>query len=65
MKYSEADYIVDASFDRAMKRKIEDFKKKTKTKYAIHSTLVTTYGVEENAYSSELQAIITEKDLFA
>lgn len=65
MKYSEADYIVDAAFDRAMKRKIEDFKKKTKTKYAIHSTLVTTYGVEENAYSSELQAIITEKDLFA
>lgn len=65
MKYSESEYVVDAAFDRAQKRKIEDFRKKTKTKYAIHSTLVTTYGVEENAYANELQAIITAKDLFA
>lgn len=65
MKYSETDYTVDASFDRNQKRKISDFLKKTGTKYAIHSTLITTYGVEENSYSGEIQAVITSDDLFA
>ena len=64
MKYSDTDYIVDASFDRSQKRRISDFQKKTSTKYALHSTLITTYGVTDNAYSGELQAIITDDDLF-
>lgn len=64
MKYSETDYVVDAKFDKAQKRKISDFIKKTGTKYAIHSTLITTYGIEDNAYSAELQSIITSDDLF-
>ena len=65
MKYSETDYVVDAKFDKDQKRKISDFIKKTGTKYAIHPTLITTYGVEENAYSGEIQAIITAEALFA
>ncbi len=64
IKYSSTDYIVNAAFDRDQKRKISDLKLKTGTKYAIHSTLITTYGVEKNAYSGELQAVITADDLF-
>lgn len=64
MKYSESDYIVDSTFDRAQRRKIADFQKKTGTKYAIHSTLVTTYEVEENSYTGNIQAIIASDDLF-
>jgi len=64
MKYSETDFVIDAKFDKAQKRKISDFIKKTGTKYAIHSTLITTYGVENNAYSGEIQSIITSDDLF-
>ena len=64
MKYSESDYMVDAAFERSQKRKISDFQKKTDTRYAIHSTLVTTYGVVENSYAGELQAVITSDDLF-
>ncbi len=64
MKYSEADYIVNAQFVRDQKRKISDFKLKTGTKYAIHSTLITTYGVAKNPYAGELQAVITAEDLF-
>lgn len=64
MKYSETDYVVDAKFDRDQKRKISDLIKKTGTKYAIYSTLITTYGVIENAYSGEIQSIITAEDLF-
>ncbi|MBO5534441.1 MAG: ATP-binding protein [Clostridia bacterium] len=65
MKYTESDYYADAAFDRAQKRKISDFQKKTGTKYAIHSTLITPYGVGSNAYSGEIQSVITAEDLFA
>ena len=64
MKYAQTDYVVDASFDRAMKRKLSDLSKKTGTKYALHATLVTTYGVSKNAYADELQAVVTAEDLF-
>lgn len=65
MKYSEGEYVVDAKFDRNQKRKISDFIKKTDTKYAIHSTLITTYGVSDSAYTGEIQSIITAEELFA
>lgn len=64
MKYSETDYVVDAAFDRNQKRKISDFQKKTGTKYAIHSTLITTYPVSDNPYTDEIQSIITAEELF-
>ena len=64
MKYSESGYIVNAEFNKNQKRKISDFKKKTGTRYAIHSTLITTYEIEENQYTGELQAVITAEDLF-
>ena len=64
MKYSESEYMIDASFDREQKRKMSDFRKKTKTKYALHSTLVTTYGIVKNAYSGELQTLVTAEELF-
>ncbi|MGN0247124.1 MAG: ATP-binding protein [Lachnospiraceae bacterium] len=65
MKYSETEYMVDAKFDRDQKRKISDFLKKTETKYAIHSTLITTYGIQNNSYSGDIQSIITSDDLFS
>lgn len=64
MKYSESEYYVDAEFDRSQKRRMNDFRIKTKTKYALHSTLITTYGVEKSAYANELQSVITSDDLF-
>ena len=64
MKYSETDYVVDAAFDRNQKRKISDFQKKTGTKYAIYSTLITTYPVSDNPYTDEIQSIITAEELF-
>lgn len=64
MKYSESDYMPNQEFDKAMRRKIADLQMVTKTKYAIHSTLVTTYDVGESSYSGNIQAIITGDDLF-
>ena len=64
MKYSESEYTADAAFDRAQRRKISDFRRKTKSKCSIHITLITTYGLVENAYSGEIQSVITSEDLF-
>ncbi len=64
MKYSESDYVPDLAFDKAMRRKIADLQKATKTKYAIHSTLVTNYDVEKNSYYGNIQSIVTGDDLF-
>ena len=36
----------------------------TKTKYAVHPTLITCHGVLNNAYSNDIQAVITLDDLF-
>ena len=64
MKYSESEYLVDAKFDRDQRRRISDFIKKTGTKSALHSTLITTYSVVPNAYSEEIQSVITADELF-
>ena len=64
MKYSESDYSPDLAFDKAMRRKISYLKNATKTKYAIHSTLITTYEVKENSYSVNIQSVITSEELF-
>lgn len=64
MKYSESDYAPDLTFDKAMRRKISDFIYATKTKYAIHSTLITAYDVKETPYTGNIQSIITSEELF-
>ena len=64
MKYSVSEYVVDAEFVCSISRKISDFRTVTGTKYAIYPTLVTTYGVFNNAYASEIQSIVTASDLF-
>ena len=63
-KYSKAEYRVDAAFDKDMRRKISDYMVDSKTKHAIHPTLITNYGIVENEYSSELQSVITGEELF-
>ena len=64
MKYSESDYVPDLAFDKAMRRKMSDFKKTTGTKYAIHSTLITNYEVKETPYFWGIQSVVTGEALF-
>ena len=57
-------HVPDLAFDKAMRRRISDLQKATRTKYAIHSTLITTYDVEDNSYCGNIQSIVTGEDLF-
>jgi len=64
MKYSGSEFAITEKTDRSLRNKIQDFRLLTGTKYAIHPTLITTYGLVPNAYSGNMQAVITMDDLF-
>jgi len=43
----------------------EAFRERTGTRKALHTTLVTTFGVARNSYYGEIQAEVTLDDLFS
>lgn len=65
MKYSGSEYTITEKVDRSIRNKIHDLVLLTGTKYAIHPTLITTYGLVENTYADYIQSVITLDDLFA
>ncbi|MBO6108552.1 MAG: ATP-binding protein [Eubacterium sp.] len=64
MKYSSSEYAITDKVDKSIKRKIHDLITVTKTKYAVYPTLITCHGIIDNAYSNDIQAVITVDDLF-
>ncbi|MBQ9663782.1 MAG: AAA family ATPase [Oscillospiraceae bacterium] len=64
MKYSGVEFNVTEAFERSLNRKIHDLTVSTGTRYAIHPTLITTYGITGNEHTDCLQAVITMDDLF-
>ena len=65
MKYSGKKYTITAKVDEDIRRKTSDFLSVTGTRYAIHTTLITPYGVAEGSYAGNIQNIITADDLFS
>ena len=64
MKYAESEYTVTKRTDESIRRKIHDLVTATHTKYAVHPTLVTCYGLLDNAYAGNMQSVIVLDDLF-
>ncbi len=64
MKYSLGEYSVDKEYDQKVRKRIETFRKDSKTKKAVQIVFVTTYGVESNQYSGIVQKQVTLEDLF-
>ena len=64
IKFSSDEFIIDKEYDRKLRNKIEAFKRNTSTKYGIQLTMITTYGVKNNKYSSIMGNQITLEDLF-
>ena len=65
MKYAASEYSLSGEDDESMRNKISDLVNATKTKYAVFPTLITTYGLVDNSYSGNIQAVITMDDLFS
>lgn len=63
MKYSRDEFSINKKNDTELRHKISDLNTVTKTKSAIHLTIITTYGLVDNSYSGSVQNLITAKDL--
>ena len=65
IKYSGSEYMLTEKTDMSIRHKINDLVAVTGTKYAIHPTMITCYGLVDNSYSGNIQSVITMDDLFA
>lgn len=64
MKYSSSEYVIDKEYDKELRRKRDDFKRATGTKYSVNTVMITTFGLFENAYSRNISNSIDMDDLF-
>ncbi len=64
MKYSEDEYSIQKDEDLKLRNRVGAFRRETGTKYPIHKTIVTTFGLKRNAYSAAIDDVVTMDDLF-
>ena len=64
MKYSKAEYSISAKEELQLLNKITVFESESRTRKAIHLTMVTTYGVAKNSHYGIIQSEVTLEDLF-
>ena len=64
MKFANGEFTIDKKMDENIRHKRTLFREETKTRHAIHVTLITTYGVKRNQYWGSIQSEITFNDLF-
>ena len=65
MKYSETEFMIDKKYAQDLRRKLDVFLRVTGTRKNVFLTMVTTFGVIDNAYAKELVVnTLTLEDLF-
>lgn len=64
MKFSTAPFSVTKSYLEKLNTRRELFRVKTRTTKALHHTIVSPFGIKNNAQHNEIQSIITLEDLF-
>jgi len=65
MKWASSPFAVTKAVDESVRRKLADFSLATGTTYALHSTLVTTYGLADGRHAGVFQFVVNADDLFA
>jgi len=64
MKYSKAEYAITAKEEKDLRNKIAVFEAESRTKKAVHLTMVTTYGIVKNVHSGVVQSEVSLEELF-
>ena len=64
MKYSCNVFAIDKEYDSILARKAATFAGVTKSRKALHQTIVTANGLMRNGYSGRVQSEVTLDDLF-
>lgn len=64
MKYRQEPFSVTKKYYEEMSNRRELFRKATKSTKALHLTIVTPFGIKDNAQAKEIQSIVTLDDLY-
>jgi len=63
-KYSKAEYAISVKEEINLRKKVAVFEAETRTKKAVHLTMMTTYGVKKNNHSGIIHSEVTLDALF-
>jgi len=63
IKFAKGPFEIDRVYDLALRGKIEVFRSETKTRKALHLTMITTYGVKPGKYSGIVQSEVNMDEL--
>ncbi|MBR5720081.1 MAG: AAA family ATPase [Bacteroidales bacterium] len=64
MKYCQSEFVVSAEYEKKLRQRNSTFAHFTNTKDALHTVLVTTFGLTPNLHSSCIYSTVTMDDLF-
>ena len=64
MKFSMEQFIIDKKYEGELRNKIGAFKAETQTKKSVFTTMITTYGLQNNPYSGNIQNDLNMNVLF-
>lgn len=64
MKYSTHEYEIDKALDAQLARRMQIFRKVTKTRKTLIPTFVTPFGLYNNSYARRIPRQVTAGDLF-
>jgi hypothetical protein len=56
IKFAKGPFEIDRAYDLALRGKIEAFRNETKTRKALHLTMITAYGVKPGKYAGIVQS---------
>lgn len=64
MKFSQYDFVITKDYDEKLRRKLATLVERSGGKRNVQVTLVTTFGLKQNMYSSRVQRVVTLAGLF-
>ena len=65
VKFSRKEFVITKDYDTNLRNKVWTFAEETHSKKAIHTTIISSYGVKHNEYRGNVQSEVTLDDLFA
>lgn len=65
MKYSDSEYEITSRYAKELRERKATFRNVTKTRNALHQTLVAPYGVKQNANAQVADQVVNLEHLFA
>ena len=65
MKYSTYDYEITPKYNKELRERRSTFRSVTKTRYALHMTLITPWGLKPNANAGVMDQTVNLDHLFA